>query len=131
MKIAILSDVHDNIWKLEALLAGLEADSLVFWLPNLQRAEGIDDGFVKPLVGHHTEVMGLRLVEHQRYTTVGRHHRRRCLDCRLQNLIQTQCSVDGLAGPSQGGQGVNAPLNLSVETRIVDSKSHLISKGRQ
>jgi putative phosphoesterase len=30
MKIAILSDVHDNIWKLEALLAGLEADSLVF-----------------------------------------------------------------------------------------------------
>jgi hypothetical protein len=30
MKIAILSDVHDNIWRLEALLAGLEADVLVF-----------------------------------------------------------------------------------------------------
>lgn len=30
MKIAILSDVHDNIWKLETLLAGLEADILVF-----------------------------------------------------------------------------------------------------
>jgi putative phosphoesterase len=30
MKIAILSDVHDNIWKLETLLAGLEADVLIF-----------------------------------------------------------------------------------------------------
>jgi putative phosphoesterase len=30
MKIAILSDIHDNIWKLETLLAGLEADVLVF-----------------------------------------------------------------------------------------------------
>ena len=30
MKIAILSDIHDNIWKLETLLTGLEADALVF-----------------------------------------------------------------------------------------------------
>ncbi len=30
MKIAILSDVHDNIWKLETLLAGLGADMLLF-----------------------------------------------------------------------------------------------------
>ncbi len=30
MKIAILSDVHDNIWKLETLLAGLEAETLIF-----------------------------------------------------------------------------------------------------
>ena len=30
MKIAILSDIHDNIWKLETLLAGLEADVLLF-----------------------------------------------------------------------------------------------------
>ena len=30
MKIAILSDIHDNIWKLETLLAGLEADALIF-----------------------------------------------------------------------------------------------------
>jgi putative phosphoesterase len=30
MKIAILSDVHDNIWKLEMLLADLEADVLIF-----------------------------------------------------------------------------------------------------
>ncbi len=30
MKIAILSDIHDNIWKLEKLLAGLEAEVLVF-----------------------------------------------------------------------------------------------------
>lgn len=30
MKIAILSDVHDNIWKLETLLAGLEAQALIF-----------------------------------------------------------------------------------------------------
>lgn len=30
MRIAILSDVHDNIWKLETLLAGLEADVLIF-----------------------------------------------------------------------------------------------------
>ena len=30
MKVAILSDVHDNIWKLETLLAGLEADALIF-----------------------------------------------------------------------------------------------------
>ena len=30
MKIAILSDIHDNIWKLEALLAGIRADALVF-----------------------------------------------------------------------------------------------------
>ena len=30
MKIAILSDIHDNIWKLETLLAGLEAEALIF-----------------------------------------------------------------------------------------------------
>jgi len=30
MKIAILSDVHDNIWKLETLMGSLEADVLVF-----------------------------------------------------------------------------------------------------
>jgi putative phosphoesterase len=30
MKIAILSDIHDNIWKLETLLAGLQADALIF-----------------------------------------------------------------------------------------------------
>lgn len=30
MRIAILSDIHDNIWKLEALLASLEADVLLF-----------------------------------------------------------------------------------------------------
>lgn len=30
MRIAILSDIHDNIWKLEALLGGLEADAVVF-----------------------------------------------------------------------------------------------------
>jgi len=30
MKLAILSDIHDNIWKLETLLAGLEADALIF-----------------------------------------------------------------------------------------------------
>ncbi len=30
MKVAILSDIHDNIWKLETLLASLEADVLVF-----------------------------------------------------------------------------------------------------
>jgi putative phosphoesterase len=30
MKIAILSDIHDNIWKLEILLDGLEADVLIF-----------------------------------------------------------------------------------------------------
>jgi putative phosphoesterase len=30
MKIAILSDVHDNIWKLETLLGSLEADVLIF-----------------------------------------------------------------------------------------------------
>ncbi len=30
MKIAILSDIHDNIWRLEALLAGLQADLLLF-----------------------------------------------------------------------------------------------------
>jgi putative phosphoesterase len=30
MKIAILSDVHDNIWVLETLLAGLEADTMLF-----------------------------------------------------------------------------------------------------
>ena len=30
MKIAILSDIHDNIWKLETLLAHLEADVLIF-----------------------------------------------------------------------------------------------------
>lgn len=30
MKVAILSDIHDNIWKLETLLAGLEADALIF-----------------------------------------------------------------------------------------------------
>ncbi|MGD8397397.1 MAG: metallophosphoesterase [Anaerolineae bacterium] len=30
MKVAILSDIHDNIWKLEALLDGLEADALLF-----------------------------------------------------------------------------------------------------
>jgi uncharacterized protein len=30
MKIAVLSDIHDNIWKLEALIDGLEADALIF-----------------------------------------------------------------------------------------------------
>jgi putative phosphoesterase len=30
VKIAILSDIHDNIWKLEALLRDLQADVLVF-----------------------------------------------------------------------------------------------------
>jgi putative phosphoesterase len=30
MRIAILSDVHDNIWKLETLLDRLEAEALVF-----------------------------------------------------------------------------------------------------
>ncbi len=30
MKIAILSDIHDNIWVLRDLLAGLEADALLF-----------------------------------------------------------------------------------------------------
>ncbi|NLF10535.1 MAG: metallophosphoesterase [Anaerolineaceae bacterium] len=30
MKIAVLSDIHDNIWKLEKLLASLEADALIF-----------------------------------------------------------------------------------------------------
>jgi putative phosphoesterase len=30
MKIAILSDIHDNIWKLATLLSGLEADALAF-----------------------------------------------------------------------------------------------------
>jgi putative phosphoesterase len=30
MKLAILSDVHDNIWKLKTLLADLEADVLIF-----------------------------------------------------------------------------------------------------
>jgi putative phosphoesterase len=30
MRIAILSDIHDNIWKLETLLAGLEAEVLIF-----------------------------------------------------------------------------------------------------
>lgn len=30
MKVAILSDIHDNIWKLDTLLAGLQADVLVF-----------------------------------------------------------------------------------------------------
>jgi uncharacterized protein len=30
MRIAILSDIHDNIWRLETLLASLEADALLF-----------------------------------------------------------------------------------------------------
>ena len=30
MKIAILSDIHDNIWRLETLLEGLEADLILF-----------------------------------------------------------------------------------------------------
>jgi len=30
MKVAILSDIHDNIWKLETLLKDLEADVLLF-----------------------------------------------------------------------------------------------------
>ena len=30
MKIAVLSDIHDNIWQLEKLLASLEADALIF-----------------------------------------------------------------------------------------------------
>jgi len=30
MKVAILADIHDNIWKLETLLASLEADVLIF-----------------------------------------------------------------------------------------------------
>ena len=29
MRIAILSDIHDNVWKLETLLANLEADVLI------------------------------------------------------------------------------------------------------
>jgi uncharacterized protein len=30
MKIAVLSDIHDNIWQLEKLLKGLEAEALIF-----------------------------------------------------------------------------------------------------
>ena len=30
MKVAILSDIHDNIWALETLLEGLEAETLIF-----------------------------------------------------------------------------------------------------
>jgi putative phosphoesterase len=30
MKVAILSDIHDNIWKLATLLDGMEADALIF-----------------------------------------------------------------------------------------------------
>jgi uncharacterized protein len=30
MKIAVLSDIHDNIWVLETLLDELEADALIF-----------------------------------------------------------------------------------------------------
>jgi putative phosphoesterase len=30
MRIAILSDIHDNIWRLETLLAALEAEALIF-----------------------------------------------------------------------------------------------------
>jgi putative phosphoesterase len=30
LKIAILSDIHDNIWHLKTLLEGLEADALIF-----------------------------------------------------------------------------------------------------
>lgn len=30
MRIAVLSDIHDNIWTLEKLLASLEADALIF-----------------------------------------------------------------------------------------------------
>jgi putative phosphoesterase len=30
VRIAILSDVHDNLWQLETLLAGLVADALIF-----------------------------------------------------------------------------------------------------
>jgi putative phosphoesterase len=30
MKIAILSDIHDNIWRLETLLEGLQAEVLIF-----------------------------------------------------------------------------------------------------
>jgi putative phosphoesterase len=30
VRVAILSDIHDNIWRLEALLAGLQADALIF-----------------------------------------------------------------------------------------------------
>ena len=30
MKVAILSDIHDNIWMLETLLDGLQADTLIF-----------------------------------------------------------------------------------------------------
>lgn len=30
MKVAVLSDIHDNIWQLEKLLANLEADVLIF-----------------------------------------------------------------------------------------------------
>jgi putative phosphoesterase len=30
MKVAILSDIHDNIWRLATLLEGLEAETLIF-----------------------------------------------------------------------------------------------------
>jgi putative phosphoesterase len=30
MRVAILSDIHDNIWNLESLLDGLDADALLF-----------------------------------------------------------------------------------------------------
>lgn len=30
LRIAILSDIHDNIWKLETLLAGLQAEVIIF-----------------------------------------------------------------------------------------------------
>ena len=30
MRVAIVSDIHDNIWKLETLLSGLEADAILF-----------------------------------------------------------------------------------------------------
>ncbi len=51
MKIAILSDVHDNIWKLETMLAGLEAQALIFcgdFCAPFTLAQ-IADGFAGPI----------------------------------------------------------------------------------
>lgn len=51
MRIAILSDVHDNIWKLETLLAELEADTLIFcgdFCAPFTLAQ-IAEGFARPI----------------------------------------------------------------------------------
>jgi putative phosphoesterase len=51
MKIAILSDIHDNIWMLEKLLAGLHADALIFcgdFCAPFTLAQ-IGDGFAGPI----------------------------------------------------------------------------------